>query len=420
MPSAGANCAILMLGTHAASPELATTSEARQAGVQARVELTTSRDAATPGGAAASMSDHVHAERSRWVKCLCDHGVRLLLSAAPISALTAQLCAKAGICAVPGVDTSDLRALCHVSSCSVLQEWPRTAQLSALLSSRSGFVAHGCTFEVVAMGGRKHTHVKIDGTRGLSTLVVRGASDSLAKEYALAATRALACMRVWLAADEPSRARTEVLHSLPGAGATELQMEACVRALIAGGVWPRGADHTGVAESSSEPKLSVEHIGMLRVLSAALLAVPRQLHRNAQRGMALCAYDGRWPVLLQRLRCAHDQSPTCAVGLVLPRRADGSADASTAARAGLLEVGDAVRAGVLEPLGVKLRVLDDVLTCLAQLLRLDTAVPARKLPQPSRRRRLDGCSSDESDSDESEPESKSSDAEADDEVGVLV
>ena len=439
MPTAAKGCCVLMLGTHAASPEMATTAEARRAGVQAKVQLTTggsgghsaaNGDAAS-GGISAGVVDHIHAERARWVGCLRDHGVRLLLSGAPLGALTTQLCAQAGICAVPGVDVADLRALCGAVDRSVLQEWPRAEQLRELLSERSGFVTRGCSFEVVPLGGHKHIHVWIEAAPRLSTLVVRAPSDGLAKEYALAVTRAMACMRMWLDPDEDAchsqRRRRwsddgEQLYALPGAGACELQMEACVRGLTDGGVWPPGV----AADAVGSVALSVEEIGMLRVLSAALLAIPRQLHRNAQRGSALSAFDGRWPVVLQRMRREHDVSPTCATGLVLARRAgEGAAgadeDSSASARAGLLEVGDAAREGVLEPLGVKLRVVDGMLTVLAQLLRLDTAVPARKLPQRRRRRRLDGCSSDDTDSDESQREEESSGS--DDEhgqQGVLV
>ena len=448
MPATGSSCGLLLLGAHAAAPEMATAAEARRAGVPAKVELALSAARETlqvpeiGGGAAAPISDRVHSERVRWVDELRATGVRLLLSGAPLSPLTAQLCAQAGICAVPGVDSEDLRALCTAAGRSVLQEWPRPAQLRGILAARARFVVRGCHFETLAMGGRQHVHVRLESAPMLSTLVVRAPSDGLAQEFAMATTRAMSCMRMWLDPEEEEEeearsqhASSDVLLSLPGAGAAELQMEACVRNLLQRrreAARPSAEQPAARRDGSATQldtvdwlgALSVEQVGALRMLSVALLALPRQLHCNAQRASALNAFDDRWPVLLQRLRAEHDRASRCAVGLVLTRRQHGTSGAG----AGLLEVVDAAQLGVLEPLGVKLRVLNGVLTCLAQLLRLDGAVPVRSMPQRGlrsrrgRRRRLDGCSSDDSESDESPGHGTTSSSSEEDEVeiGVLV
>ena len=144
------------------------------------------------------------------------------------------------------------------------------------------------------------------------------------------------------------------------------------------------------------------------------MAVPQQIHMNAHRASALDSFGGRWPVLLHSITAEHATSNACALGLVVEKTAEGI---------GLLEVQSAVHAGVIEPFHAKLRLVDGVLTCLAQLLALDGAVAVRRLPtrrgqrtplygvtsslaggKPRRRRRFDGCSSDDSDSDTSADE----------------
>ena len=110
---------MLLLGEHAASPEVANTFEAKRAGAPATVEAVV-RDArgSVPAetctgfdaGSVACLSDAVRSERAAWIRTLHSAGVRLLLSGAPLGALTSQLCAEYGICAVAGVHNDDLRA----------------------------------------------------------------------------------------------------------------------------------------------------------------------------------------------------------------------------------------------------------------------------------------------------------------------
>ena len=397
MPVAGSDCGVLMLGEDAASPELATSADAQAAGLPAKLDLTANgarrhgrSGQAEYRSATATAVDHVHAERGRWVSALRAHGVRLLLSGAPLSELTSQLCAQAGICAVAGVDASDLLALSKATRRSVLQQWPLVSQMKALLSESAGFVATGCGFDMLSMGGKRFVHLRQSGGGAscLSSLIVRAPSDEVAKEYAMATRRVLACMRVWLEPNECEAARSSssrnLLFSLPGGGAAELQLEACVRSLI---------DGVRRGEEVSAP----EKVGALKILGAALLTVPHQLHRNAHRASACAAFDGRWPVALRRLRAEHDRSARCTLGLCLSRRpGEGGA--------GLMEMADAAQCGVLEPLGVKLRAINTMLACLVQILRLETqVVPSKSASRLMRRakRRPGNSGADEDDSTES-------------------
>ena len=394
------SCGMLLLGEHAASPEVANTFEAKRAGAPATVEAVV-RDArgSVPAetctgfdaGSVACLSDAVRSERAAWIRTLHSAGVRLLLSGAPLGALTSQLCAEYGICAVAGVHNDDLRALCRATGCTALQLWPRSSQLSLLLQPGAGFVVSGCAYESSPIGGKPFVRVSVARAAHLATLVVRAPSESLAGEYAAAVTRALACLRQWLHAGEDDaeadHSASARLSALPGGGAAEMQLEACVRRY-----------------AESEQQLRPEERQALEILNAALTAVPRALLQNTTRARALSAQAGRWPSLLQAMREAHKSSATCALGVVFARH--GGA-------VGLQELSDATEAGVLEPLSMKLRLLDSVLCCVAQLLSLDgrnlvsvrRAAPAihahraRRVLRP--RHRVDGCSSDGTASDSS-------------------
>ena len=79
------------------------------------------------------------------------------------------------------------------------------------------------------------------------------------------------------------------------------------------------------------------------------------------------------------------------------------------------QVGDAAAAGVVEPLGGKVRLLDSMLGCLLQLLRVDGVVPARRrLHARSSSAAAAGSSS------ASESEAESDAATSDDDDGVLI
>ena len=162
----------------------------------------------------------------------------------------------------------------------------------------------------------------------------------------------------------------------------------------------------------------------LRVLAAALREVPEQLHRNAAAaaatvgagGVGVDGGDSRRVAVIHALRSAHAQAAVrgerCALGLVVARAAaDGDGGGGGVAHA--QQVGDAAAAGVVEPLGGKVRLLDSMLGCLLQLLRVDGVVPAR--------RRLHARSSDAAGSSSaSESEAESDAATSDDDDGVLV
>ncbi len=393
MPASGAGGALLLLGAHAASPEVQTAAEARAAESGTPAEVVVSVERAperAPGGredgaAAVRLVEAVHASRAAWVQAVHAAGVRLLLSGAPLSALTVQLCAQHGVCAVPGVDVDDLRALASAGGISVLQRWPRPNELAALLSQPAGFVRHGCSFECLRLGGQGHLRVQLVSAPQLCSLVVRAPSAGLAREYSATVSRALRSVRLWLDAGDrttddaaaaasvpPQFAEEErVLLALPGAGAAEMQLEACVRRLI-GARMQEGAAATSSPTGLGQAPLA-EHSAALHILAAALVAPVRQLHTNAMHSRALSPHVARWPSVLQSLRAVHDRSPQCALGLVMMPQAP-----KTAGEVHLLALADAAVAGVLEPLDVKLRLLDGVLGCLAQLLLVDGIVPVRQ------------------------------------------
>lgn len=278
MPVFGMGGLLLLLGAHAAAPEVQTAAEARavEAGVPA--EVVVSADRAPAGGidsAAGRWVDFVHASREAWVQTAHAAGVRLLLSGAPLSALTVQLCAQHGVCAVPGVDEDDLRALATAAGISILQRWPRPTELTALLTPTAGFAQPGCSFECLRLGGRGYVRVQLASAPQLCTLVVRATSPGLANEYAAAVGRALRSLRLWL---DAGRTRTDadakelgsrVLLALPGAGAAEMQLEASVRRLAAAQKQAR--------TSASATALLPEQTAVLQILSAALLAPVRQV-----------------------------------------------------------------------------------------------------------------------------------------------
>ena len=305
---------LLLLGAHAAAPEVQTAAEARavEAGVPA--EVVVSADQVPAGGidgAAGRWVDFVHASRAAWVQTAHSAGVRLLLSGAPLSPLTVQLCAQHGVCAVPGVDEDDLRALSTAAGISILQRWPRPTELAALLTPTAGFAQPGCSFECLRLGGRGYVRVQLASAPHLCSLVVRAPSSGLANEYAAAVGRALRSLRLWL---EAGRSRTDadakekgsapgvgelgsarsakekgsapgvgelgsarsakekgsrVLFALPGAGASEMQLEASVRRLVAAQKEAR--------TSASATACLPEQTAVLQILSAALLAPVRQV-----------------------------------------------------------------------------------------------------------------------------------------------
>ena len=119
--------------------------------------------------------------------------------------------------------------------------------------------------------------------------------------------------------------------------------------------------------------------------------------------------------MIHALRSAHAQAAArgerCTLGLVVARAAaDGDGGGGVAHAQ---QVGDAAAAGVVEPLGGKVRLLDSMLGCLLQLLRVDGVVPARRSLH-ARSSSAAGSSS------ASESEAESDAATSDDDDGVLV
>lgn len=167
-------------------------------------------------------------------------------------------------------------------------------------------------------------------------------------------------------------------------------------------------------------------MGALRVLSAALLAIPRQLHANAGSCAASVAStpgggaaggdgrvvrDGRWMRVLQVLQQAHDRSIGCRLGIVVqtaPPAPCGGAGTLSGTGTGTApcshshdrpgspfpshpwpvqwqRVGDAADALVIHTYAAKLQAVHALLSCLGQLLRIDGIVPAVRVRRGSRR-----------------------------------
>ena len=90
----------------------------------------------------------------------------------------------------------------------------------------------------------------------------------------------------------------------------------------------------------------------------------------------------------QRLLAAHRASAACALGLLVPRagaaaaRRRGAPSVESLAPLPTQRLGDAARAGVLEPFAAKLELVGAVLGCAAQLLRVDAIVPVRTRAEP--------------------------------------
>ena len=106
----------------------------------------------------------------------------------------------------------------------------------------------------------------------------------------------------------------------------------------------------------------------------------RQLHINAAHARALSAHASRWPSVLQSLRAEHDRSSRCALGFVLELVSPQapSAVGLPVGEVHLQSLSDAASAGILEPLDLKLQLVDGVLGCLAQLLLIDDVLPVRR------------------------------------------
>jgi len=107
----------------------------------------------------------------------------------------------------------------------------------------------------------------------------------------------------------------------------------------------------------------------------------RTFHENAQMRQGDRHTAERWILNLHALEKAHKNSPTCSLGLVDSSRSSvklslhGESDATN--RCGVA-VADALAAGILEPMGCKVLLIEDVLRCLSQLLRLDNVLASRR------------------------------------------
>jgi hypothetical protein len=242
------------------------------------------------------------------------------------------------------------------------------------------------------------------------------------------------------AADEPPpwMCYSELL-CVAGGGAAELKLEALVRRLLRPAsprvsLMGRGEGGLGARCGPLTDSDGVQTpVGALRVLSAALLAIPRQLHANAGSCAATCpstpggggagsdrrgVRDGRWLRVLQVLQQAHDESPGCRLGIVVqtdtPKAGwaqpvgggggggTGGKSCGAASCGGTCggmapctqhrnplvsppwpvqyqRIGDAADALVLHPYTAKLQAVQALLSCLSQLLRIDGIVPAVRL-----------------------------------------
>ena len=421
MPTALREVRLLLLGRDAQPPG----AERRaKTGTNERNDVTLALGAGAAGAdGVAVYSAAAAAARRAWVDAARHAGVRLVLSAAPLGPPLVAALAAGGISAIQGIEPTTLADLGRAAGVSVVRRWPAAPQLRSLLERcDGGGGVHGgalCSFEPLRMGGATYTCVRLPRAP-LCAALLRGPSPGLASEYSAAVTRALQSLRCWLGADDAGGGGADdddALLSVAGGGAAELQLEALVGL--------RMGDSAEAAVGGEEAAArDLAQRSALRVLAAALREVPEQLHRNAAAaaatvgagGVGVDGGDSRRVAVIHALRSAHAQAAVrgerCALGLVVARAAaDGDGGGGGVAHA--QQVGDAAAAGVVEPLGGKVRLLDSMLGCLLQLLRVDGVVPAR--------RRLHARSSAAAGSSSaSESEAESDAATSDDDDGVLV
>jgi hypothetical protein len=361
MPRALRGVGILMLGARACSDDAGGRPPA--AALPARIQL---QEGLRPGGFAEVVA-WARDEREHCIRAARSAGVRLLLSAAPLSPLTTQLCAELGIAAAL-VDTDALDAIRTAGRAALLRRWPRAAELPALLAPAAGFVCSG-DFEWLRLGSSEWLRVapaaRADAPP-LMSAVLRGPSQGLAREYEVATRRALRVLRTWLcAAAEPGP--PALLLSLPGAGASELQLEALLARCADSEATPGLA---GASDRGGDPS---RRCGARRAVGAALLAPLRTLHLNAEGSLRPSGAGGaRWLPMLQALRMVHRAPAGSHMGLVLgPLDGEGPAHA--------VAVADARTAGVTHAFEGRVQLIADVLRCMTQLLRLDAVVPVRSV-----------------------------------------
>ena len=398
---------------------------ARQTGANERNDVTLALGAGAAGAdGVAVYSAAAAAARRAWVDAARRAGVRLVLSAAPLGPPLVAALAAGGISAIQGIEPTTLADLGRAAGVSVVRRWPAAPQLRSLLERcDGGGGVHGgalCSFEPLRMGGATYTCVLLPRAP-LCAALLRGPSPGLASEYSAAVTRALQSLRCWLGADDAGGGGADdedALLSVAGGGAAELQLEALVGLRMGD-----SAEAAVGGEESAARDLAQR--SALRVLAAALREVPEQLRLNAAAaatvgagGVGVDGGDSRRVAVIHALRSAHAQAAArgerCTLGLVVARAAadcdgDGGGGGGVAHAQ---QVGDAAAAGVVEPLGGKVRLLDSMLGCLLQLLRVDGVVPAR--------RRLHARSSTAAGSSASESEAESDAATSDDDDGVLV
>ena len=359
---------------------------------------------------------------------------------------------------VVGLDSSDLRRLCRSLRVSALRAFPRAAQLPQLLDGPS-FAADVAHVDFLRLGTRVFFCLSGTGAQQLTTCVLRAPTAGLATELSLAAERAVRCLRTWLSPTRPggvgvvpdgveptasgtaTRAHNNsILYSLPGGCAAELQLDSLVKGLsrrllsaepssgiegdgrsaAGGSITNEGVDGSSAAGGgggASEWPSVAARADALQILSAALRVLPRTLHHNGRLHPARELSGDRWAVAQHTLQLAHAASLRCTIGFIAHNGVSPT-DAPLAASSGLA-VGDAAAAGILEPLGSKLLLLEGVLGCLAQLLRLDDVQAARKRVEGERRRtqRRPAPPSGRSDSDTESSAESGTDGESDSEAG---
>ncbi|KAL1520803.1 hypothetical protein AB1Y20_022365 [Prymnesium parvum] len=175
-----------------------------------------------------------------------------------------------------------------------------------------------------------------------------------------------------------------VMRSVPGACAAEMQLcallgklrqdltdsfEACesqTSSKEGAGIVGGGKEDTASRSNchgGRGAELAVR-VDALQLVSSALRRLARTFHENAQMRQGDRHTAERWILNLHALEKAHKNSPTCSLGLVDSSRSSvklslhGESDATN--RCGVA-VADALAAGILEPMGCKVLLIEDVL-----------------------------------------------------------
>lgn len=249
-------------------------------------------------------------------------GIGVVVTTARLNEKTVQECARHGILAVHGAARRDAARLCAALGAHM------HSQLDDTL--RAGECAG---IERVAAGKTP----ALQFTAETATLILAAPSPAAADELERSVVRGIKGLATWTR-------RPDSMLSVPGAGAPELALAAAL-------------DKMGDSAAMQSA---------FRALSSAYQAIAVQIAQNL-----LSPYDSTAQAASLRRR---------ALQLVhQAREKQGLGVCSSALQDSVCVVGDPLKIGVVQPLGLKRAVLTQVVTTLKVLLRVDRVVSVRRI-----------------------------------------